>query len=70
MRFGVFGIHRQGRDTDVRARSFASTASFGGAYVEDLVDGRQEGGVFVELTPETSQTLRRYFADAGQVAVI
>jgi DNA-binding MarR family transcriptional regulator len=33
----------------------------------DPHDGRR---VFVELAPQTSQTLRRYFADAGQVAVI
>ena len=33
----------------------------------DPHDGRR---VFVELAPDTSQTLRRYFADAGQVAVI
>jgi DNA-binding MarR family transcriptional regulator len=33
----------------------------------DPHDGRR---VFVELAPETSQALRRYFADVGQVAVI
>jgi hypothetical protein len=33
----------------------------------DPHDGRR---VFVELAPQTSQTLRRYFADAGRVAVI
>jgi hypothetical protein len=33
----------------------------------DPHDGRR---VFVELAPQTSQTLRRYFAEAGQVAVI
>ncbi len=33
----------------------------------DPHDGRR---VFVELAPETSQALRRYFAEVGQVAVI
>jgi hypothetical protein len=33
----------------------------------DPHDGRR---VFVELAPQTSQALRRYFAEAGQVAVI
>lgn len=33
----------------------------------DPHDGRR---VFVELAPETSQALRRYFAEIGQVAVI
>jgi hypothetical protein len=33
----------------------------------DPHDGRR---VFVELAPQTSQTLRRYFADAGRAAVI
>lgn len=33
----------------------------------DPHDGRR---VFVELAPQTSEILRRYFADAGQVAVI
>ncbi len=33
----------------------------------DPHDGRR---VFVELSPQTSQTLHRYFADIGQVAVI
>ena len=33
----------------------------------DPHDGRR---VFVELTPEASQALRRYFAEVGQVAVI
>jgi DNA-binding MarR family transcriptional regulator len=33
----------------------------------DPHDGRR---VFVELAPEASQALRRYFAEVGQVAVI
>jgi DNA-binding MarR family transcriptional regulator len=33
----------------------------------DPHDGRR---VFVELAPETSQALRRYFAEVGHVAVI
>jgi DNA-binding MarR family transcriptional regulator len=33
----------------------------------DPHDGRR---VFVELAPETSQALRRYFAEVGKVAVI
>ena len=33
----------------------------------DPHDGRR---VFVELAPETSQAMRRYFADIGQVAVV
>jgi DNA-binding MarR family transcriptional regulator len=33
----------------------------------DPHDGRR---VFVELAPETSQALRRYFAELGKVAVI
>jgi len=33
----------------------------------DPHDGRR---VFVELAPQTSQTVRRYFAEARQVAVI
>ena len=33
----------------------------------DPHDGRR---VFVELAPESSQALRRYFAEVGQVAVI
>jgi DNA-binding MarR family transcriptional regulator len=34
---------------------------------EDPHDGRR---VFVELAPETSNALRRYFAEVGKVAVI
>jgi len=33
----------------------------------DPHDGRR---VFVELAPETSQAMRRYFAEIGQVAVV
>jgi DNA-binding MarR family transcriptional regulator len=33
----------------------------------DQHDGRR---IFVELAPEASQALRRYFAEVGQVAVI
>ena len=33
----------------------------------DPHDGRR---VFVELAPHTSQTLRRYFADVGPIAVV
>jgi hypothetical protein len=42
----------------------------GGALKNPSVDPHDGRRVFVELAPETSAALRRYFAELGKVAAI
>jgi hypothetical protein len=50
----------------IRARRLRSRY-FPEELFADPHDGRR---VFVELAPDTSNALRRYFAEVGQVAVV